>query len=47
MNWLKEVLVTILVAGAVIWVPCVIGAGLWAVRYARRRKQEREEVIYE
>ena len=47
MNWLKEVLVTILVAGAAIWVPMVIGAVVWAVRYAKRRKAEREEAVYE
>ena len=47
MTILEEILKAVLVAGAAIWVPMVIGAVVWAVRYAKRRKAEREEAVYE
>ena len=47
MKILEEILKAVLVAGAAIWVPMVIGAVVWAVRYAKRRKAEREEAVYE
>lgn len=55
MTVLKSIALAIIGPGSLIWVPCVIGAACWAVRYFRRRRKEmartvrryREEVVYE
>lgn len=47
MNVLKEIALGIVCGGAMIWLPCLIGAVCWAVRYHKRAKAEKEEIIYE
>ena len=47
MNVLKEIALGIVCGGAVIWLPCLIGAVCWAVRYHKRAKAEKEEIVYE
>ena len=41
MTVMEEVIKGVLIAGAVIWVPGLIGAFVWAVRYGRRERLAR------